>query len=158
MRAFAATQFTLTRFGIWRWAVLCVTVLVALVIGAWFVTQPERWRMAPVPWAIVVAVLMGWLLAVQPRTAPLSLRWDAQRWHVGPAASAGHEPWSGELQVAIDLGAWMLLRFVPDAGIRGCSVSWLPVQRRGLEAQWHALRCAVYSPRPAAGVDAAPDV
>jgi hypothetical protein len=64
----------------------------------------------------------------------------------------------GELQVAIDLGAWMLLHFVPDVGHRACSVSWLPVQRRGLESQWHALRCAVYSPRPAAGVDAEPDV
>jgi hypothetical protein len=158
MRAFAATQFTLTRFGIWRSAVLGLGVLVALVIGTWLVTQPERWRTAPTLWAVLVIVLMGWLLVVQPRTAPISLRWDAQRWHVGPAASAGHEPWVGELQVAIDLGAWMLLRFVPDAGIRGCSVSWLPVQRRGLEPQWHALRCAVYSPRPAAGVDAAPDV
>ena len=158
MRAFAATQFNVTRFGIWRWAVFCLAVLVALVSAAWLVTQPERWRVAPVPWLVFVLVLMGWLLAVQPRTAPLSLRWDAQRWHVGPAASAGQEPWVGELQVTIDLGAWMLLRFVPDAGIQGCSVRWVPVQRRGLEAQWHALRCAVYSPRPAAGVDAAPDV
>jgi hypothetical protein len=41
----------------------------------------------------------------------------------------------------------MLLRFTPDAPAR---MTWLPVQRRGLEAQWHALRCAVYSPRPAA--------
>jgi hypothetical protein len=158
MRAFAATQFTLTRFGIWRWAVLCLGVLVAMIIGAWFVTQPQRWRAAPVPWALFVIVLTGWLLAVQPRTTPLSLRWDGQRWHVGPADSAGHEPWAGELQVAIDLGAWMLLRFVPDADVHGCAVTWLPVQRRGLAAQWHALRCAVYSPRPAAGVDAAPDV
>jgi hypothetical protein len=42
----------------------------------------------------------------------------------------------------------MLLNFTPDAAAR---TSWLPVQRLGLETQWHALRCAVYSPRPMAG-------
>ena len=33
----------------------------------------------------------------------------------------------------------------------GCRVTWLPVQRRGLESQWHALRCAVYSARSSTG-------
>jgi hypothetical protein len=53
----------------------------------------------------------------------------------------------GNVAVVIDLGPWMLLRFTADAPPR---TTWLPVQRRGLEAQWHALRCAVYSPRPVA--------
>jgi len=158
MRAFAASQFTLTRFGIWRWAVFCLGVLVAVVVGAWLVTQPARWQTSPLLSAGVVMGLMVWLLAAQPRTTPISLRWDTQHWHLGPASSVGHEPWVGELHVRIDLGAWMLLRFVPDPGVLGCSVNWLPVQRRGLEPHWHALRCAVYSPRPAAGVDTAPDV
>jgi len=46
----------------------------------------------------------------------------------------------------------------PSAAASDAAVTWLPVQRRGLQAHWHALRCAVYSPRPDAGVDAAPDV
>jgi hypothetical protein len=50
--------------------------------------------------------------------------------------------------VAIDLGGWMLLRFVPGAG--GGRARWIALQRHGLEPQWHALRCAVYAPRPAA--------
>ena len=68
-----------------------------------------------------------------------SLRWDGRAWQLDAAA--------GELSVAIDLGPWMLLRFKPE---RRARASWLPVQRAGLETQWHALRCAVYSPRPAA--------
>ena len=39
----------------------------------------------------------------------------------------------GELQVAIDLGAWLLLRFIPDAA--GVRASWLAVQRLGLGVQ-----------------------
>ena len=68
-----------------------------------------------------------------------SLRWDGRAWQLDAAA--------GELSVAIDLGPWMLLCFMPEGRGR---CSWLPIQRRGLEAHWHALRCAVYSPRPPA--------
>jgi hypothetical protein len=31
--------------------------------------------------------------------------------------------------------------------------TWLPVQRRGIERQWHALRCSVHSPHAAPGHD-----
>jgi hypothetical protein len=159
VRAFAPAQFTVTRFGAWRWAVGLLSAFVVLVVVAWLLLAELA-----LPPVIVWPVALGglafvvWLVAVQARLAPQSLRWDAQRWHLGPAASVGHEPWVGELRVAIDLGPWMLLRFTPDAGVMSAAPTWLPVQRRGLEPQWHALRCAVYSPRPDVGVDAAPDV
>ncbi len=88
------------------------------------------------------------------RNAPLSLRWDSQRWHLGPLASAGDEPWPGSLAVALDLGPWLLLRFEHEADLRRRRITWLPVQRRGLEAEWHALRCAVYCARSDPGLDA----
>ena len=159
MRAFAAAQFTLTRFGAWRAAMLGLSALVLLAVGTWLVTQQAMGRVAWRSCVLAFAALTLWVLVVQPRMAPLSLRWDARRWHLGPADTAGDEPWTGGLQVAIDLGPWMLLRFKHDPGTaaNGPAVTWLPVQRRGLEAQWHALRCAVYSPRPDAG-DTAPDV
>jgi hypothetical protein len=60
---------------------------------------------------------------------------------------------SGTLEVAMDLGAFLLLRLVDQRR----TSAWLPVQRRGLEAQWHGLRCAVYSPPPlAVGSSTAP--
>ena len=156
MRAFAASQFTLNRFGVWRASVFALALLVALTVAAWLATRPRG------PAALAAAGIAGglilWLVATQWRAAPLSLRWDTQRWHLGPADTAGHEPWAGELNVMIDLGPWMLLRFRPDPSSAERGARWLPVQRRGLEAQWHTLRCAVYSPRPAAGLDAEPDV
>jgi len=60
---------------------------------------------------------------------------------------------TGTVEVAIELGSFLLLRLVEQ---RRTGV-WLPVQRRGVEGQWHALRCAVYSPPPlAAGASTAP--
>ena len=47
-------------------------------------------------------------------------------------------------------GAFMLLVLTRLHGSNRLARRWLPVQRRGLEADWHALRCAVYSPPPVA--------
>ena len=156
MRAFAASQFTLTRFGLWSTAVLVLTLLAATTLAVWLSTRVFFEGASAL--AIAGIALALWFGATVSRRAPLSLRWDSQRWHLGPADTMGHEPWTGELNVVIDLGPWMLLRFRPDAQSSPDAVRWLPVQRRGFESQWHTLRCAVYSPRPAAGVDAAPDV
>ena len=78
------------------------------------------------------------------------LDWDARRWALHSPAGAAQE---GELAVAIDLGPWLLLRFRPAAPPR--RARWIALQRAAHAAQWHALRCAVYSPRPDAGAAAA---
>jgi hypothetical protein len=89
---------------------------------------------------VAMAALGMFALAVSLWRVPAqTLYWDGRAWQLDAVP--------GELRVAIDLGPWMLLIFTPDAAARA---SWLPVQRLGLETQWHALRCAVYSPRPAA--------
>jgi len=54
--------------------------------------------------------------------------------------------------VAIDAGSWMLLCFIPEGQRRP---RWLPVQRIGHEAAWHALRCTVYCAPAHRAVDAA---
>lgn len=85
-----------------------------------------------------------------------SLRWDTQQWHLGAASTLGQEPHAGRLMVALDLGAWMLLRLIPSAvsasSVRLPAGGWLPVQKRGHETHWHALRCTVYSARPVLAV------
>ena len=155
MRAIAACQFTLSRFEVWRRTIAVLASSVVLALLAWFVGQAVA-----LPWPVVAALcllaLVALLLAASLlRTRPFRLRWDGREWHGGQASSAGHESMAGELLVALDLGSWMLLRFQPhDFGHR-LRATWLPVQRSGLEPQWHALRCAVYSPRPAP--DAAQD-
>jgi hypothetical protein len=149
MRVLPAFQVSITRFGIWRSAVLALATLVVASTLAWTLAQPVGAR----SWIHVGPGLAAavWLCAWLVKSRPIHLRWDGQCWHLDSAA--GHEPWPGSLSVAMDLGFWMLLRFRSEAPFR--RVTWLPVQRRGLEAHWHALRCAVYSARPASGPNAA---
>ena len=157
MRAVAACQFTLDRFGAWRAVVVILAASAAFSAVAWFVARGRNDGVAGLLACGLALTVAGAGALLAGRREPLSLRWDTRQWHLGPASTAGQEPGCGDLQVAIDLGPWMLLRWHPDAASRGAAVTWLPVQRRGLESQWHTLRCAVYSPRSAVGVDAAPD-
>ena len=146
MRAVAACQFTFSRFGAWHLAIACVTACVWAAWVAWLVwqsTPPRSMALAALAAALLVALCLARSLA---SLAAISLRWDGRKWHLGPLDSVGNEPLAGALAVAIDLGGWMLLRFEADSG-PGARVRWLPAQRRGLQGQWHALRCAVYSPR-----------
>ncbi len=140
MRASPALRVSLKRFGVWRGAVALLTLLAGAVLVAWV------WAMNPAQqhhrWSWLLATLLGALvlgIAVSLwRTRPFDLHWDGERWHLAEGTDA--QP--GELAVALDLGPWLLLRFRTHP--RG-PTRWLPVQRRGLEAQWHALRCAVHA-------------
>lgn len=152
MRASPAFQVVLDRFGVWRGAVTCAALSGAVVMTVWLVSQPPlpgaaRWGLALSAFALLM------LGATAARVRPVSVRWDGQLWHLGPPGSAGHEPHDGQMRVLLDLGPWMLLRFDRAEASRRSRAVWLPVQRRGLESQWHALRCAVYSPRPRPGAD-----
>ena len=73
--------------------------------------------------ALLASMACAALAASLWRTPQASLRWDGRLWHLDAAP--------GALHVSIDLGPWMLLRFVPDGGGHA---RWLPVQRAGLEA------------------------
>ena len=152
MRAAPACQVSLRRFGVWRGAVLLVAGAGIAVIAAWLLTResvPTAWIL--IPSAIGAAILLANGLALAKMPAA-NLRWDGRAWHLG--APAG-DPVTGDLDVAIDLGPWMLLRFSPTTPAHRSRVVWLPVQRSALASQWHALRCAVYSP-PQAPADDAP--
>ena len=158
MRSFAPAQFTIRHFGLWRAALWVLVAASAASLAAWWFAVPGRpvdLSLLALAMALCAVVALVWPLA---NPAAVSLRWDARCWHVGPPGSVGREPFSGEVSVAIDLGQWLLLRWHPAEGSTGFGPGWLPVQRRGMEAQWHALRCALYSPRPPAESDAAADV
>jgi hypothetical protein len=143
MRAAPAFQVSLQRFGVWRVGVGVLAALALAVMLGWLGSQQHP--VGASVWALTVlgaaaALLPAWMALHQ---RPIDLRWDGQAWHLGDAAS---DAVPGELGVLLDLGAWMLLRFKP---LPSGKIVWLPVQRRGLEAAWHALRCAVYASRSA---------
>ena len=154
MRAPPAFQVSICRFGMWRAGVAALIAITWAVMAAWLASgnddAPLALRMS-VGLMGVIVLLAGVTLMHRPA---LSLRWDGQTWHLGPAASAGDERWRGQLAVAIDWGGWLLLKFEHADASAQRRTTWLPVQRRGLESHWHALRCAVYCARPALGSDA----
>lgn len=156
MHASPPFHMTVRRFGVWQAALVLVTVATAAALGMW--SQHALAFAAAWVWAsaglftlsCTAVFVHAW------RLKPMSLRWDMQRWYLAPVATAGDELPAGSITVAMDLGAWMLLHFVPDEAGRLHRGTWLPVQRRGHEAHWHALRATVYCARPVAWPTAAP--
>ena len=155
MRASPAFQVSLRRFGVWRGAVIGLAVLGVAVVVAWWVGRDRPLDAMTIGVSLTsIAAILGLAMSLW-RVRAVSLRWDGQCWHLGPADPEAGDALPGDVTVAIDLGPWMLLRFVPAARDARPRRTWLPVQRRGIEPQWHALRCSVHSPRPSPGADAA---
>jgi hypothetical protein len=150
MRCAPPLQVSVNRHESWRAMVLLLATSACAVMAAWWWAQP-----VPEPWWASASAALGALLSLAClaglwRTQALTLRWDRERWLV---AREGAEEQAGDLAVAVDLGGWMLLRFAPagaDGGpARRRRPLWIALQRRGLEAHWHALRCTVYMAQPA---------
>jgi len=158
MRASPAFHVRIARFGAWRAAVGTLIIVAFGVQAAWLAGRAEE---APVALSVALSALDLAVMAAAAsalRMVPVDLRWDTQRWLLDRHAGFT-EPAPGNLTIALDLGVWMLLRFDHDPPPRGRRrTTWLPVQRRGLETHWHALRCAVYCARPAPGTDAGPNL
>jgi len=147
MRASPACQITVCDFAWWRVGVSALVLCVVASAGAWWLASAQRSTWASVS-LLMLLLISVWAAVGLMRCPPLSLRWDTARWNLGPAASMGEEASSGQLSVAVDLGAWMLLRFRPDSATKRVSEVWIPVQQAPSYQQWHAFRCAVYLSRP----------
>lgn len=146
MRAVPPLEIAIVRFGVWRAGTLALAATVCTTLASWWLAHP-----APAPaWVVAVTVsgMLGAAWGTLPSllARPLTLRRTAGQWQLAAGHVAPGPAVAGDLLVALDLGAWMLLRFIPDAA--GGRARWVAVQRRGLEPQWHALRCAVHAPRP----------
>lgn len=155
MRASPAFEVSLQRFGVWQGGVLVVALLGIATLTAWLWTWPTlsvAVRLA-VGFAAFMAIgVVAWPLA---RVPAARLRWDGQAWSLARHGMSNAEPIVGELRVAIDLGPWMLLKFMAQAQHGRPLCTWVPVQRRGLEERWHAMRCAVHASRSAVVADRA---
>jgi hypothetical protein len=127
----------------------------AAALAAWVFARAPNLELALAMLAAAAGVGWIWLVASLVRVPAMSLRWDGSAWHLGTSGDTGDASLAGELTVAIDLGAWMLLRFEPAPSSRRAWPIWIPAQRRGVEPQWHGLRCAVYAARAETDADAA---
>ncbi|OYT98251.1 MAG: hypothetical protein CFE40_13380 [Burkholderiales bacterium PBB1] len=146
MQSASALQVTIRCFGIWNIALGLLSVVLVSSVAAWLITwhdEPIAWSAGVLP--VLALVGLGSLISLA-RRHPIELRWDTQRWSVTePHRGSGDIDASG-VRVVLDLGGWMLLKYRSDASSPYLRRSgWLPVQRRGVEAQWQALRCAVHA-------------
>ena len=143
MRESVYFELRLSRFDVWHAAV-------GLVAGA----AIAMWASRPQSGQAMVLLVAGGLCLVTIGVAVSLARVE------GGVLTCAEGAWAfvsdvggrrtGTIEVAIDLGAFLLLRLVWQRR----TTAWLPVQRRGLEAQWHGLRCAMYSPPPVASLAA----
>ena len=156
MRRSAAVQVAIRNYSLWRcgvalWALCGVGVLTLWAVQSEFTRAPQ---LAALALACVAAGALAYWLS---RVRPVTIVWDQTCWRVGPCDAPAGDARQGLLEVHLDLGAWMLLRFVPEGKPRWARALWLPVQRQGAAQDWHVLRCALYAPRPGAVAAVVPD-
>jgi hypothetical protein len=128
-------RVSLGRIAGWIVFVCLCTGFAAANLAAWVLLRNE----APVAIAIVLGLVAAALAAwrMQRSPTPADLNWNGSQWHWQGLA--------GDVQVALDLGAWMLLRFEPLVGRR----RWIAASRASAVGPWAALRAALYARRPA---------
>ena len=93
-------------------------------------------------WLAAMVVAAFWLARRRSAAGERTLRWDGQDW-VLAGDTDGRPDQRGDAALMLDLGPWMLVRFLPHAG-HG-SATWLPLTV-GLDlARWAALRGALWN-------------
>lgn len=110
-----------------------VALIVALAVAGlagWAVSHEARaW---PALLAVPVFAAFAWREAA---ALPRRLRWDGEAWWL--AEPDRQEEAAVQIDVLIDLDAWLLLRAQPGP-------CWLPLSRRQ-QAQWGALRATLFA-------------
>ncbi len=105
-------------------------------------------------WVAAMLVAGFWLAGRRAARRERTLRWDGQDWVL--AGDAGGRPdQRGDAALMLDLGPWMLVRFLPRAGTGFGAATWLPLTVSGDLARWAAFRGALWNWRGGRG-DARP--
>ena len=108
-------------------------------------------------WVIGVALGLGVGAALLAGrwlpSAPQQLMWDGAVWSL---QSPRGERRTGQAVLMLDLGTWLLVRFVPDIGAGPRRAEWLPLRRADGPQGWRALRVALLAPRPQVGASGLP--
>ncbi len=146
MQSASALQVTIRCFGVWNAALALLGLLVVAVAACWLLT----WHETPMAWAgaACTALALAGLGGVfsLARWRPTVLRWDGQRWLLTDVDRGLHDSEVSSLRITLDLGGWILLKYQTKAlSLCPWRSGWLPVQRRGIEAPWHLLRCALHA-------------
>jgi hypothetical protein len=93
-----------------------------------------------------VGGVVVWLTWKSGGASERTLCWDGQDWVLAGAALGGPDQ-RGDAALMLDLGPWMLVRFVPYAAATGGfgAGTWLPLTLARDRARWAALRGALWN-------------
>ena len=174
MRTAPAVTVRVVPDPVWRAGLSVLGVLVGALLPAWAIAQlmvdgqPDLvgWLCAVVLAGVSVATVRAvWRLRRLPCKA---LSWNGQVWQLLDDRSQATPV---TVSVSIDTGGWMLLRagvkrhpgdpsathLIPTRGWRPGAARpiWIALSERRLPQSWHALRCAVHGPPPAAANNSA---
>lgn len=147
MQAAPAVSASLDGGRLERVLIALLHALTGAALLAWVQGLAEL-AMSWLGWIAAAALVAAtaWLGAVLARSAlpgnALWLRWDAQVWTLvlRPSGNySGAELVLTRLEVALDLGSWLLLRIHPAAG----GVRWQVARASSVGSAWHGLRVAL---------------
>ena len=171
MRAPPPVEFNSALGRAWRAALsllVCASVAVPLAWGLpyfaahWGSQRPDAWLDAlgnPLVqglvaiWVAAMAVAAFWLARRSSTAGERTLRWDGQDWVLAGDPRCPDQ--RGDAALMLDLGPWMLVRFLPYAAAGVGAATWLPLTVAGDLARWAALRGALWNWRAGRG-DARP--
>ncbi len=131
----------------WQLTLSAAFVLVALTQLIWWAGQIDAGRspsfLLAATWlSLLTTGAIGHAFWRLRRPAAQVLRWTGQAWML---LASGSAPCVGRIDVAIDLGDWLLLRLHQKDG----PDHWLPLAATRSKRHWHALRCALAASRHA---------
>lgn len=121
----------------WAGCQAVVQVLASAALAAWLAAWADLSPVAAAGVVFAAAATAGLLAWQRPKPQPMPLAWDGACW------GAGMPVVIGQVEVMIDLGRWLLLRFRPDEV--AAPVRWLAVSAPAAGAALHGLRVALYS-------------
>ncbi|MEO5687589.1 MAG: hypothetical protein ABIR54_09515 [Burkholderiaceae bacterium] len=101
-------------------------------------------------WAASMVVAASWLARRATAAGEHTLRWDGQDWLLA-GDGRGRPDQRGDAALMLDLGPWMLVRFLPCASLGFGAGVWLPLTVAGDLARWAALRGALWNWRVGRG-------
>ena len=157
MSTVSTLQVTLSNYSVWRGAVVLLASAVVAAMLAWlgqanFSVNLSVWLVAGLSVSAALALAISlW------RVPAAVLVWNGQAWQVRRLDADQAPASDGNLEVCLDLGPWLLLRFTPHHAAGKRAPRWLPVQRSAVGPHWHALRCALFSPQMTARRGSAAD-
>ena len=118
----------------------------AAAVGVAWLAGWNGWS-SPVPLAAGLggAALAAFVSWRGLRHGPVAVEWNSGHWSLQDTTGR-HRP--GQLDVMIDLGGWLLLRFRPEDGSLRRRSHWFATSCGGRHAAWSAFRAALYSSAP----------